>query len=371
MAPRLAASLSLERVVEADRFADTPHPRENTELFGHVATEEALLDLYRADKLPHACLIGGPPGIGKATLAWRLTRFLLANPDPSRNDGAVTPRLFVPPEHQVARQLVALSHPDLFLLRRAWNAKEQRLFNDIRVDDVRMATRMIRQSSGCGGFRICILDCAEDLNAESANALLKIVEEPPPRSLFLIVSHRPERVLPTIRSRCLNITLKHLESNEIFRIVESLGTPWSDRSNHERHAASASARGSIHDALRRLGTSGTRVAMLLDPIMADLPRLDWHQVHSLADQISRPDGTADFDVLLLSVLDWLDLKMRHGSHAGPEVGIEQLAAYAGVWEATASRARRTATFNLDRRSVVLAMFGDLAAVARSQAEIST
>lgn len=368
MAPRLLAPQSLERVVEADRFEDTPHPRENVEFFGQGATEEALLELYRSDKIPHACLIGGPPGIGKATLAWRLTRFILANPCPATSDRPMPGGLFVPPDHPVARQIVALSHPDVFLLRRTWNVKDQQLFNDIRVDDVRKAARMLRQSTGCGGFRICILDSAEDLNAESGNALLKIVEEPPPRSLFLIIAHKPDRVLPTIRSRCRKITLKPLGIADISHIIDTLGTPWSDASDHERHAACASARGSIHGALRRLGTSGTRIATILDDMMADLPRLDWHKVHAFADRVARPDGAADFDSLLVAALDWLDLECRRGCDAGQGALIERAANYAAAWDKTASMARRMTTFNLDRRSVVLSLFGELAAAARGDAD---
>jgi len=364
MAPRLLAPQSVERIAEADRFEGTPHPRENVEFFGQDAAEQALIELRWSGQIPHACLIGGPPGIGKATLAWRLTRFILANPDPATNDRPAPTKLFVPRDHPVARQIVALSHPDVFLLRRAWNSKDQQLFNDIRVDDVRKAARMFRQSSGCGGFRICILDCAEDLNAESANALLKIVEEPPPRSLFLIIAHKPDRVLPTIRSRCRKITLKRLEINDISRIIEVIGPPWSDASDHERHAASASARGSIHDALRRLGTSGTRIAAILDDMMADLPRLDWHKVHALADRVARPDSAEDFDTLVIAAFDWLDRQSRLGCDAGQGAQIERAVIYAGAWEAAAALTRRMTTFNLDRRSVVLSLFGELAAAAR-------
>ncbi len=364
---RLPAPQSVERVVEADRFEGVPHPRETVGLFGHVAAEKAFIDLYRSGQMPHACLIGGPPGIGKATLAWRLARFVLANPDPARIGQPQSTGLFVPPDHPVARQIVALSHPDLVLLRRNWNAKEQQLFNAIRADDVRRAAQTFRQTTGRGGFRICILDCTEDLNAESANALLKIVEEPPPRSLFLLIAHKPGLVLPTIRSRCRKISLKPLQAPEISHIIDALGSPWSDTSGAERQGAVASAHGSIHDALRCLGSSGTRVALILDTLMADLPRLDWHKIHALADRVARPDGIEDFDSLLIAAFDWLDRQSGRGSDAGQGARIDGIVAYAGAWETAASLARRMSTFNLDRRSVVLALFGELAAAARADA----
>jgi DNA polymerase-3 subunit delta' len=365
MAPRPLAPQSLERIAEADRFEGTPHPRENVEFFGQATVERALVELWWSGQIPPACLIAGPPGIGKATLAWRLARFILSHPDPATNVRPVPATLFVPPDHPVARQIVALSHPDVFLLRRTWNSKDQQLFHDIRVDDVRKAARMFRQSSGCGGFRICILDCAEDLNAESANALLKILEEPPPRSLFLIIAHKPDSVLPTIRSRCRKMTLRRLEATDISRIIEVIGPPWSDASDHERQAASASARGSVHDALRRLGTSGTRVAPIIDDMLADLPGLDWHKVHALADRVARPDGAEDFDTLLIAALDWLHCRSRRECDAGQGGHIERAFVYAGAWKAAAALTRRMTTFNLDKRSVVLSLFGELAAAARA------
>ena len=181
MAPK-----TLETTPESDRFEDTPHPRESFDFFGHAETEREIILSYLSGHLPQAFIVGGPPGVGKATLAWRLARFLLANPDPAAAAGEATADLFVAPDHPVSRQIAAMAHPDLVLLRREWNEKDKRFFTEIRVEDVRRAIHMFQQAAGRGGYRICILDCAEDLNAHSANALLKLIEEPPPRSLFLI-----------------------------------------------------------------------------------------------------------------------------------------------------------------------------------------
>ncbi|MGH6864442.1 MAG: DNA polymerase III subunit delta', partial [Methylocella sp.] len=210
---------------ESDRFDDTRHPRESYHCFGHAATESEFIRSYLSGHLPQAFMIGGPPGVGKATLAWRLARFLLANPDPAA--AADDANLFVAPDHPVSRQIAALAHPDLVLLRREWNEKDKRFFTEIRVEDARRAIHMFQRAAGRGGYRICILDCAEDLNPSSANALLKLIEEPPPRSLFLIVAHRPGRMLATLRSRCRKILLKPLAAEDIGRIVTALGPPWS------------------------------------------------------------------------------------------------------------------------------------------------
>lgn len=355
----------LEHLVEADRFEDAPHPRESVAFFGHVAAERTLAELYLSGQMPHALLLGGPPGIGKATLAWRLARFILANPDPTASAGASTAGLRVSPDNPVARQIIALAHPDLALLRRTWNSKERHLFKDIRVGDVRRAAQMFRQSSGRDGFRICILDSAEDLNAESANALLKIIEEPPPRSLFLLVAHRSDRVLPTIRSRCRKLSLKPLRAEDISDVILSLGPPWSDAGDAERFAASSRARGSVHEAMRRLGTSGSRITAIVEDLLSGLPQLDWDKVHALADEVARPDGAEAFDTMLIAAFDWLDRQARLGCFAGQGARIDGIVACASAWEAVAGRARRMTSFNLDRRPVVWSLFAELAAASRT------
>ena len=206
---------------EADRYKDTPHPRESHAFFGHAEAVSNLSLAYCAGHLPQALLIGGPPGTGKATLAWRLARFLLANPEPATTSGAAGARLeaeaslFVRPDHPVSRQIAAMAHPDLILLRREWNEKDKKPFTEIRVEDIRRAIHMFQRAAGRGGYRICILDCAEDLNPNSANALLKLIEEPPPHSLFLIIANRPGRMLATLRSRCQKILLKSLAEADI------------------------------------------------------------------------------------------------------------------------------------------------------------
>lgn len=359
----LQTQRSLERIIEADRFGEAPHPRENLTFFGHVATEQSLLQQFCSGHMPHACLISGLPGIGKATLAWRLARFILANPNPARKNPPVGNSLNVPQNDPVVRQIVAMSHPDVFVLRREWNAKEQQLSKDIRVDDVRKASRVFRRATSDDRFRICIIDSVDDLNPESANALLKIIEEPPPRSLFLLVAHKADRVLPTIRSRCQKILLKPLSPADLSAIIDALGPPWSDASREELWAAISSARGSIHDVVRRLVTSGAQIAETLDQTMAELPRLDWHKIHALADLIVRPDGTQAFDTLLIAAFDWLDREATRLCDAGQGIPVATTIAYARAWESVAGLARRSADFNLDRRPVVLALFEELAGIA--------
>ncbi len=356
---------TIETSLESDRFEGAPHPRESYNCFGHVGTERQFILSYLSGHMPQAFILGGPPGIGKATLAWRLARFLLADPDPAAAAGKPRADLFVPPDHPISRQIAAMAHPDLILLRREWNEKDKRFFTEIRVEDVRRAIHMFQQAAGRGGYRICILDCAEDLNANSANALLRLIEEPPPRSLFLIVAHRPGQMLATLRSRCQKILLKPLAPADIAQFVAALGPPWSASGEAKLEAAIARAQGSIQNVLRLLDDRGIELDTNLGRMLDDLPRIDWSSVHALADRVAARDNGKDYETMLAAIDGWLDTRVRRGARTFQDDCARRLAPYALVWEKLAEAARETETFNLDKRPLVLSLFADLAAAARA------
>ncbi len=346
---------------EADRFPETPHPRNATRLIGHADRERDLLDAYRQNRLPHAIILGGPEGIGKATLAWRLARFLVANPLPSTPAVRDAVDLSVPAGSRAAGQVASLAHPDIGLLRREVNEKTRRFYTEIRADDVRRVIGLFQRAAGAGGYRIAIVDSAEDLNRSSANALLKLIEEPPPLSLFLLVAHRPGLVLPTIRSRSRLIRLGALQPDATAAVVGTLGPPWSELPPARVAAAAAAAGGSVHGALRRLGRAGNDVESGVAGLLDRLPALEWRAVHRLADQVAGRDGDAAFETAMGAVFDWLQSQVRTGGQGGAR----RLAPYAEVWEKVAASARETEALNLDRRPLILSIFSDLAGAVRA------
>jgi len=352
MAPK-----SLEAAPEADRIDAAPHPRETNAFFGHQDAEQALLDAYRANRLPQAFIIGGPTGIGKATLAWRLARFLLAHPNPATPAVETAKNLSVRADDPVVPKIAALSHGDVVLLRREWNEKSKRHYTEIRVDDVRQASHLFRSASAAGGYRICIVDAADDLNNSAANALLKLVEEPPPRSLFLIVSHRPALLLPTLRSRCRMLMLRPLAADDILRVIASLGAPWTETDEAEKNAAAERAQGSVATALSLLADEGIALDNQVRGLLAALPALDWRAVHALADRITGRDRTEDCDRVMTAIVDWIDERLRAEARRGPS----RLAPLAEVWEKAADAAREAEALNLDKRPVILSIFAELAA----------
>ncbi len=339
---------------ESDCFEGAPHPRDTMALFGHEAGEQALLEAYRSQRMPQSIIIGGQEGIGKATLAWRLARFMFAHPDPASAAALEAADLSVPPDHPAARRVCAMAQGDLALLRREWNEKTKRHFTEIRIDDVRKALGLFQFSAASGGWRVCIVDCAEDLNKNGANAFLKMIEEPPPRSLFLIVSHKPARILPTIRSRSRVVLLAPLSPGNTARAVSALGGPWGEFGG-EIAAAASRAQGSVRQALRLLDSDRLAQAQRLERILAGLPQVDWAGVHVLADAASKAGAGDEFEALYTGVFDWLGAGVRAGAAAGPE----RLAPLARVWEKLSFSVRETEALNLDKRAFILTMFAEL------------
>ncbi|MBB1094119.1 DNA polymerase III subunit delta', partial [Rhodopseudomonas palustris] len=190
-------------------------PRETTALFGHHVAEQALLDAYRGGRIAHAWLIGGAQGIGKATLAYRMARFVLAHRDPLADAVQGAASLDLDPSHPVVRHVAAEAHGGLLTLERSVNDKGV-LRNVITVDESRETIGFFGSTAAVEGWRVCIVDTVDDLNASSANALLKVIEEPPQRSLFLLVSNSPARVLPTIQSRCRKLMLRPLATADVI-----------------------------------------------------------------------------------------------------------------------------------------------------------
>src|SRR5512143_2664219 len=215
--------------------------------FGHGDAERTLLGAYKGGRIPHAWLIGGPPGVGKATLALRLARFVLAHPDPWAPEVQKATSLAVDADQPVARRIAAQAQGDLLVIERVINEQTGKLYTVIRVDDVRRTVAFFGSTAGEGGWRICIVDAVDDLQREGANALLKILEEPPERSLLLLISHAPGRELPTIRSRCRRLLLRPLETADVVRALAAATGRAAD--DAELKEATATSDGSVARAL--------------------------------------------------------------------------------------------------------------------------
>jgi DNA polymerase III subunit delta' len=343
---------------EADALAGAPHPRQVYGLVGHERAEAEMLSAYREGRLAHAWLIGGKEGIGKATLAWRFARFLLANPDPEAKAVQEARNLHVEPTHSAARLLAGLAHPDFSLIRREWQGATKRLATEISVEGVRQGLQVFQLSAAFGGWRVVLVDAAEDLNRNSANALLKMVEEPPQRSLILIISHRPSQVLPTIRSRCRRLRLDPRTEDEIVRAVIGLGAPWSEAGGGAVAAAAKRANGSVREALISLAPESEGVGALIDSIVAGLPHPDPRAIVRLADAVGGRAGDEAYRAFHREIYGWLVNYARDiepGSSRVEEIG--------ELWDRISDADRETDALNLDRKLHILALFAEIAATA--------
>jgi DNA polymerase-3 subunit delta' len=346
-----------EGAPESDAYPGARPPRLAPAVIGHARAQAEMLDAYRSGRLAHAWLITGPEGIGKATLAWAFARFLLAYPDPGSPEVAAAHDLFVPETHPAARQLAAHSHPDFALLRREANPRGKGFFTEIRIDDVRAAQATFRLAPALGGWRIALVDSADDLNRAGANALLKTIEEPPDRALVLIVAHRPGRLPPTIRSRCRRLALEPLEPAEVEAALRGQGPPWSELPGLAEAAARSG--GSVREALRRLDPESADMGAAIDALTAKLPGVDWRAALRLADRFAGAAGAEPHERFVLAIYDWLAARARAG-RATPE----RLEAVAELWDRLRASAREVEALNIDRKTHALALLQEIAERAR-------
>ncbi len=335
---------------------EVPHPRETAAWFGHAAAERALLEAYRGGRIAHAWLIGGLAGIGKATLAYRMARFVLAHSDPSSPAVQAATTLAVEPNHPTARRIAARAHGGLLALERS-EGEGGALRTVITVDEVRRTAGFFGRTAGEGGWRVCIVDSADELQyPQASNALLKILEEPPARALFLLVSHAPGRLLPTIRSRCRHLTLRALPVADVARAAAAALARNED--DAEVGEAAALADGSVGRAVQLLSGEALKVRERVSALLAALPAVDAMALHALGDALGRADPQA-FAAFVDAVRDWLSARL--GCGAGD---LARLAQVAEVWEKLNGAAREVEVFNLDRKPMVFAVFGLLAEAAR-------
>lgn len=318
-----------------------PEPRANPHLFGHEAAERALYAAAEGGRLHHAWLIVGPPGVGKATLAFRFARFLLA--------GGGGSGLAVPAESAVFRQVAAGSHPDLLTIARP--ADEEGKLKEVPVEEVRGAVGFLRRTAAGEGWRVVVVDGADGLNRFAANALLKILEEPPPQALLILTATAAGRLLPTLRSRCRTLPLRPLAFPDFGRAMATLAPEaWKrldERSARRLHALSAGAPGR---ALALLEGDGLALADLADQVLAGEVRAGSVAAFDLAERLHAAGEEGFglfFDLLTLRLAERLRQRAR-------EEGAGRALATASELGARLARLREETTrLHLDRREAVL------------------
>lgn len=330
-----------------------PTPRANPLLLGHEAAEALLLEAMRSGRMHHAWLITGPDGVGKATLAYRFARRLLAGlPDQDS--------LALDPAHPVFRRVAAGGHADLHTVELAYDEKRRRMRTQIAVEDIRKISAFMSLTPAEGGWRIAIVDGAEEMNPSSANALLKILEEPPRRALLILTCAAPGRLLPTIRSRCRKLQLNPLPADAMEQLL-SIYLP--ELGADERGRLVTVAEGSPGRALMLAEEDGLHLAKLVDEVLAELPALKPARAYTVADALVRGDTAFSnfFDLLRAGIAAAVrDVARGQGDDDQSRlVGSRPLDAWSDVWHALTRLQYETERFNLDKRQAIVAGLGML------------
>jgi DNA polymerase-3 subunit delta' len=335
---------------EHDSLDGVPEPSETRQLFGHEAQVAQLCSAYRAGKLPHALVLAGPRGIGKATLAFQLAYHMLAH-----RNVATAPDTFQPvdPVASLFRQVASGAHPSVLHLTRPLDDKNKAFKTVLTVDEIRRVGRFLSMTAPDGGYRVVIVDPADDMNVNAANALLKNLEEPPARTIFLLTAHSPGRLLPTIRSRCQTIRLQPLDDGALLKALMAIGKAPTD--TNEQAELLKRSRGSVRSAIMLTEYGGIEIADALDKlVVASNPTAT--EAHRLADVISGKGQTIPLGLFNERALDLLATAASEAASRGEGARADRISE---AWQNSRIAILETETYNLDRKQHVLSMIARL------------
>lgn len=333
----------------ADRIDGIPHPAEAETLIGHDGAMERLAQSYKSGRFHHAWLLSGPRGIGKATLAFRFAKHMLSFPNPT-----LAPETYDSSavDHSVSRQIAQGAHPNLLHLTKPWDEKTKKFKTQLSVEEVRRTSAFYGMTAGAGGWRVTIVDAADDMNASAANALLKILEEPPKRSVFFVITHAAGGLLPTIRSRCQALACEPLSPPDVKQALNALSVQASDQ---DLEAVAHLSEGSVRRAIQLIESDVTKDFASFERLMSNPNRAgggDWVAVHKIADSLSRRGQEESYGLFFDLVNGWIAKQVRDNPTRSPAA----LAAWANAWEKATQSQKVADAFNLDKKQVILSLF---------------
>lgn len=327
-----------------DTIPGIPEPAENPFLAGHDEAAAQVARAYRAGKLHHALLVSGPSGIGKATFAFHIAQHLVANPDAGTAPLDLAPR---DSDSRLFRQIAQGSHPAVLHLTRPVNDRTKGFKSVVTVDEIRRVNRFLSMTSHDGGWRVVIVDPADDMNVNAANALLKNLEEPPPRTLFVLIAHAPGRLLPTIRSRCHAIKLKPLEPELLLDVLAKLDAQLPQEES-QRAALAARAGGSVREALLLTQYGGLDIAEAVAGVIAARD-FSVAEAWRVAEAVGGRDNAVQFSIFNQTALDMAAAAARRAAEAGD---LATASRCSDLWHEARRLIAEAETYNLDKRQHV-------------------
>lgn len=330
-----------EHQEEVDRLEGFPHPRETFRLVGQDEALARAARTIRSGRPPQAWLIGGPPGIGKATLAYRIARYLLRY---GATDAGLE-NLSLAPNDPVSLQVNADAHPGLRVLKRGLNPKTGKLMTETSVDVIRNLAGFFGMTSGAGGWRIAIIDTADEMSDHAANALLKALEEPPGRAMLMLLSNAPGKLLPTIRSRCQRLDLRPLSEDVL---VAELAQHLPKMSEADCTALAKLAGGSVGAALALANEDTLALARDAQRVVEQAATPNIPALLTLGDRIGRSaDNLATFGIFLVEALE---RRIRARAQAEGGAGMRH---WIEAWEQVRANFERATGLHLEPRQTIL------------------
>ena len=349
---------------ESDRLADFPHPRMTSELFGHDGQMQEFRLAAQSGRLHHAWLLTGPKGIGKATFAYHCIRQLLTQ-------GGIGDLS----DNQSARLITRMAHPHLLVIRKPFDSKTKKFASTIPVDEVRRLRPFVGKTADAGQWRVVLIDTANDLNNAAANALLKVLEEPPRQTVFLLVAPQPGGLLATIRSRCRTLSFEPLRGEAFSKALNAAWQHREDGAVGPLPPARISqlehiAQGSIGRALLLTDQDGEALVRQIDRLFQALPNPNWSAVRSFADEVSTVGQDSRFQLAMDLILQRISALIKaQATGEGTEDDLElarrvvrahTVASWAELWERGVRERAETQALNLDRKALILSVFSGLA-----------
>lgn len=333
---------------ESDQLDNVRLPEHAPSVIGHEAALDNLAARLSGGRLPGAILLHGPRGIGKATLAFAAARLIFA----ATSDESAA---------HVDAQVGSGSYPNLFILRRQPRETGRGFYTVVRVDEVRALRERMRQTRGRAGHRVAIIDSIDDCNPNASNALLKMLEEPPPDTTFVLVSHRPGALLPTIRSRCHAIAMRPLGDADV-RSVLAQQRPEENLDNAVELAEGRPRRGFEALALHKESALGA-----LRGWLTGSPEHPSGAHIALADALAGNRDSAEFAFALDLIRNWIAAEARDAAAGGDR----RLASANELWEKADAAFADAEEYNLDARQTLIGILDAIRRHAQRTAPAET
>ncbi|GER08183.1 DNA polymerase III subunit delta' [Iodidimonas muriae] len=365
---------------------DPLDPRLTEHLVGHEQAERAFLDAFASRRMHHAWLITGPKGVGKATLAWRIARYLLRESQKQTGQAqqqAMGPSLFgddepikesqepaqsleMAAEDPLFQRIAKGGHGNLMCIERGWDERKKQWRGDILVDDVRKVQALFGRTASEDGWRVCIVDSADELNRNAANALLKILEEPPEKGLLLLVAHAPGRLLPTIRSRCRKVALQPLPDTGVEAVLQKA---FPDMDPSDSLALARLAQGAPGRAVSLAQGKGLVHYRDLVALLKTMPGISIPDAYKFAGRFALKSADADYKTVTALLLMWVETMVRAAGIGETaleivegEAAIRQrfisalgLDRWVELWEKMGRLIMRADAVHLDRKQVLISL----------------